>query len=207
MVSNGMEVWTIGHSTQSYEDFLKRLRGVGVTAVADVRSAPFSRHFPHFNRDTLKDELRHDQIAYVFLGGELGGRPKENRFFCEGVADYEKMARAVSFGKGLERVIEGAHRYRIALMCSEHDPLDCHRCLLVGRALAERGLSVRHILGDGNTATHAKIEMQLLEMAGRSEGDFFDTREDRLAKAYRERARKVAYAERGDDLEHKIPAE
>jgi uncharacterized protein (DUF488 family) len=207
MADSEVEVLTIGHSTQSYEDFLRKLRAARVTAVADVRSAPFSRHFPHFNRDALKEELRMDSIAYVFLGDELGGRPKDKQFFCNGVADYEKMARTEAFAKGLDRVIEGTRKYRIALMCSEHDPLDCHRCLLVGRALSEKGISLGHILGNGRTVSHGQIESRLLEMAGRSGGDFFETPQERLMKAYRDRAMKVAYAERDSSAEQKIPAE
>lgn len=205
MASKNVEVLTIGHSTQSYEDFLKRLRSARVTAIADVRSSPFSRHFPHFNRDALKSDLRMDGIEYVFLGDELGGRPKERQFFCDGVADYEKMATTQTFEKGLDRVLEGAKKYRIALMCSEHNPLDCHRCLLVGRALATRNVSVGHILGNGTTITHAEIETMLLEMAGRSDGDFFETQQERLLKAYRDRAMKVAYAERDTSPERTIP--
>ena len=81
---------------------------------------------------------------YVFLGKELGGRPNKRRFYCDGVADYKKMAQASEFKKGLDRVIEGAKKYRIALMCSERDPSDCHRCLLVGRALATRDSREAH---------------------------------------------------------------
>src|ERR1700722_20120562 len=93
----------IGHSTLPYERFLELLRRCSVTAVADVRTAPYSRHSPQFNKDTLRNELRHDGIAYVFLGQELGGRPKDKQLFCEGVADYEKMARVADFAKGLDR--------------------------------------------------------------------------------------------------------
>src|ERR1700720_1713717 len=122
-----VEVLTIGHSALPYERFLELLRHYSVTAVADVRTAPYSRHSPQFNKDTLRNELRHDGIAYVFLGQELGGRPKDKQLFCKGVADYEKMARVADFAKGLDRVVEGAKNYRIAMMCSEHDPLECHR--------------------------------------------------------------------------------
>lgn len=207
MADGEMEVLTIGHSTQSYEDFLKKLRSARVTAVADVRSSPFSRHFPHFNRDVLKEELRMDNIAYVFLGDELGGRPKDKQFFCDGVADYEKMAQTDTFAKGLGRVLEGSQKYRIALMCSEHDPLDCHRCLLVGRALSEKGVSVGHILGNGRRVSHGQIEARLLELADRSDEDFFKTPQERLDEAYRDRAMKVAYAERDSGAGQKIPAE
>jgi uncharacterized protein (DUF488 family) len=189
------EVLTIGHSTLPYERFLSLLRSARVTAVADVRSAPYSRQFPHFSRDELCDQLRSDGVSYVFLGKELGGRPSEEKFYCEGVADYEKMAQAPEFNKGLDRVIEGAKNHRIALMCSERDPLDCHRCLLVGRALARRGIRVGHILSDGSVVRHEQIEDRLLELAGRTDDDLFATRSDRLAAAYRERARKVAFVE------------
>lgn len=192
------EVLTIGHSTHSYERFLELLRMAGVTAIADVRTSPYSRHFPHFSQDTLKDELRIDSIAYSFLGNELGGRPRERKFYCDGVADYEKMAEAPEFNKGLDRVIEGTKKYRIALMCSEHDPLDCHRCLLVGRALAARGVAVKHILADGISADHGAIEERLLKSEGRAGDDLFLSPDERLAEAYRKRARKVAYAEQSD---------
>src|SRR6266705_2993938 len=100
------EVFTIGHSAHSWERFAHLLRSANVKAVADVRTSPYSRHCPHFNRDELREELRSDGILYVFLGKELGGRPSEHRFFCDGIADYEKMAQTSEFSKGLDRVIE-----------------------------------------------------------------------------------------------------
>jgi uncharacterized protein (DUF488 family) len=190
-----VDVLTIGHSTHSWERFVALLRSAGVTAVADVRTWPYSRRHPHFNRDALRDALPQEGISYVFLGKDLGGRPAERSLYCDGVADYEMMAQATEFNKGLDRVVEGARKYLIALLCSERDPLDCHRCLLVGRALAERGVGVRHILSDGEIASHTKIEDKLLEISGRNADDFFALRTERLAAAYRERARKVAFAE------------
>lgn len=199
-------ILTIGHSTLSYEEFIQALRRAGVTAVADVRSAPVSRHHPHFNRETLQQELRADGIAYVFLGDELGGRPKDRRLFCDGVADYEQMAREPAFNRGLQRVIEGATRYRIALMCSEHDPLDCHRCLLVGRALHERGNTVNHILLDGQQKSQAQVEDELLVIARQeNRADFFPG--DQLAAAYRFRSQRVAFPEGGRPPPNVIAAE
>jgi uncharacterized protein (DUF488 family) len=195
VAENVVEILTIGHSTLPYERFLDLLRRCGVTAIADIRTAPYSRHSPHYNKGKLQDELRHDGIAYVFLGQELGGRPKDKNLYCNGVADYEKMARAADFAKGLNRVIEGARKYRIAMMCSEQDPLDCHRCLLVGRVLREQGVAVRHILSDGGVIGQEEIEGQLMVLSGRTEADLFASDEERLVSAYRERASKVAYAE------------
>jgi len=188
-------IFSIGHSTHTYERFLDLVRKAGVTAIADVRTSPFSRHFPHFNRGTLKSGLRTDGIVYSFLGKELGGRPTGREFYCDGVADYERMARSADFAQGLQRVLEGARKYRVALMCSEHDPLDCHRCLLVGRALAERGVSVKHILADGAIVDHRDVEDRLLKSEGRESTDLFLSPDERLAEAYRKRARKVAYSE------------
>lgn len=195
MTAEPVEVMTVGHSNLPYERFLDLLRRTGVTAVADVRTAPYSRHFPQFNRDTLRDALRGDGLAYVFLGAELGGRPKDERLFRDGVADYEKMAATADFAKGLERVIDGAKKYRIVMMCSEQDPLDCHRCLLVGRALHRQGIAVRHILSSGALADHSQIEERLMALSGRLEADLFEPHAQRLAAAYRERGAKVAYSE------------
>ena len=188
------EILTIGHSTHPAERFIALLRDAAVTAVADVRTAPYSRHAPQFNREPLRDELERAGIAYVFLGQELGGRPAQREFYSDGVADYEKMAQAPAFVAGLDRVIEGAQSYRIALMCSERDPLTCHRCLLVGRALAERGTRVSHILEDGEQVSHTAIEDELLARTGRAGDDLFAPRAERLAAAYRDHARKVAFA-------------
>ncbi len=186
-------VLTVGHSTLSYESFLHRIRKAGVTAIADVRTVPYSRHLAHFNRDHLQAALRSDGVAYVFLGGVLGGRPSESYYYYNGVADYERMAEAPAFSFGLDRVLSGSKKYNIALMCSEHDPLDCHRCLLVGRALNERNVDVAHILSNESIASHAEIEHRLLRLEKRDAVDFFSSQNDQLQAAYRERAMKVAY--------------
>lgn len=188
-----LTVFTIGHSTHPMERFIGLLRGAGLTAIADVRSSPYSRRHPHFNKDRLQAALAADGISYAFLGKELGGRPTTPDLYCEGVADYEKMAQQPAFKEGLDRVVSGAGTYRVALMCSERDPLTCHRCLLVSRALAGRGVRVKHILADGNLLGHDAVEDRLLERAGRAGGDLFAPRADRLALAYREWGRKVAF--------------
>ncbi len=113
------------------------------------------------------------------------------------------MAEAPAFEKGLARVVEGAGRFRIALMCSEHNPLDCHRCLLVGRALKAKGVSVEHLLSNGELRSQAAIEQDLLAMAGDdgTQSDFLALPSERLARAYRLRSRKAAYSERSDERE------
>ncbi|HEY1934361.1 MAG TPA: DUF488 domain-containing protein [Acetobacteraceae bacterium] len=199
MADQPREVLTIGHSSHSMERFLELLHGAGATAVADVRSAPYSRHVPQFNHDALKAALRAAGVAYVHLGKELGGRPQDRSRYRGGVVDYEHIARTPVFEAGLQRVLEGAATHRVALMCAEADPLDCHRCLLIARALAAGGVPVRHVLADGAMATHAELEDELLRRTRRAEDDLFLPRTERIAVAYQEHARRVGYAETDAD--------
>ena len=121
-----------------------------MTAIADVRSVPFSRRFPWFSSRTLADRLQSKGIAYAMMGDSLGGRPANPALYRDGVADYEAMAGTADFHAGIDRVIADMAHHRLCLMCSEREPLDCHRCLLVGRTLAKLGCKISHILGDGS---------------------------------------------------------
>ena len=150
-------VLTVGHSSHEPAEFLRLLQTHDVTAVADVRSAPYSRYAQPFNREPLAQYLKNHGIAYVFLGAELGGRVDDPSCYDDkGRLQYREVAKKAVFEDGIDRVIDGASRYRIALMCTEQDPLDCHRTLLVARALDERRIAVRHILQDGNLESHAQ---------------------------------------------------
>lgn len=202
-----MEIFTIGHSTHTLGHFIKLLTDASVTAVADVRSSPFSKYSPHFNREELKESLQEVEIDYRFYGKYLGGRPKTKSLYKHGVADYEAMALTTEFLQGLDLVMAGAEKHRMALMCSEHDPLECHRCLLVGRALAERGIAIKHILSDGRIESQTEIENRLLSLSGRNEDDLFASKEDRLTAAYREHSKKVAYVEPRPETPKPIAAE
>ena len=185
------DVLTIGHSNQPAEDFITLVKNAGVTAIADVRTVPFSRRFPWFSAKSLVDRLQSRGIAYFAFGQSLGGRPDDLTLYCDGVADYEAMAETAEFRAGLDQVIEGGRNYRLCLMCAEREPLDCHRCLLVGRALVKRGCSVGHILGNGRIEPHTTTEDRLLADAGAA-SDLFRDRPARLAEAYRRRSRAVA---------------
>ncbi len=151
-------VFTIGHSNHTLDAFLELLRRYGIQVLVDVRSQPYSRYTPHFNHRELKTALAGEGIGYLFLGKELGGRPDEEQHYdAEGRALYGRMAEAPAFLEGLTRLERGIERYRVALMCGEEDPRGCHRRLLVGRALAERGISVSHIRGDGGVQSEEDL--------------------------------------------------
>jgi uncharacterized protein (DUF488 family) len=193
MTPAAFDLFTIGHSNHPIERFLELARGAGITAIADVRSTPASRRYPWFNQARLAPRLAQEGLAYVPLGEELGGRPRDPRLYREdGVADYAAMARTDEFRAGLDRIAEGARRYRVCLMCAEREPLDCHRCLLVTRALAERGYAIGHVLADGAIEPHAEAEERLLKLA-RVPADLFADRDQRVAAAYARRTGTAAY--------------
>ena len=183
---------TIGHSSLQADQFLAQLKAHGVTAIADVRSVPFSRRFPWFSSRTLSDRLQSKGIAYIMMGDTLGGRPANAALYRDGVADYETMATTADFRTGIDRVVAGMSQHRLCLMCSEREPLDCHRCLLVSRALAKHGLTIGHILGDVSIEPHSAAEERLLAgLRPGAGGDLFGDRESRLVEAYRRRARRI----------------
>ena len=113
---------------------------------------------PQFSKETLASALGRNDVAYVFLGRELGGRPDNPALLKNGKPDYDAMSRIESFRAGIERIIEGAKTHRIALMCAERDPLDCHRYLLIGRHLASRAIPVAHILASGEVEAQEGTE-------------------------------------------------
>jgi uncharacterized protein (DUF488 family) len=189
------DLFSIGHSNLPEDRFRALLQTSGVDAVADVRSVPSSRFFPWFSRRHLEARLSREGIAYLPCGDALGGRPGDDALYRDGVADYEAMAAYPRFRASLDRLIEAAARARLCLMCAEREPLDCHRCLLVARSLAGRGLVVGHILHDGSIEPHAATEQRLLGLDGQGDGcDLFATgQHERLAAAYRRQARTVAF--------------
>jgi uncharacterized protein (DUF488 family) len=164
-----MQIFTVGHSNYSTERFLSLLKRYGVTAVADVRSFPFSRRFPHFNQSPLKESLGFEAISYVFLGEQLGARPKDPECYVEGKARYELIASTEAFATGLERIHKGAKQHQIALMCAEQDPITCHRAILVCKHLKNARLDIKHILKTGDLESHEHLEQRLLKLHNLSE--------------------------------------
>jgi uncharacterized protein (DUF488 family) len=198
------DLFSIGHSNIPAERFVAMLRAANVGAIADVRSTPASRFCLWFSAKTLAPALAREGIDYLFYGDALGGRPRDQNLYCDGIADYEAMARQPDFNAGIARLLADAARHRgkgaLCLMCAERDPLDCHRCLLVARALVGRGVTIGHILHDGSIEPHTAIERRLLELANEDIGplDLFATGQDwQLAAAYCRRARAVAYRSKG----------
>lgn len=193
MTTSGVTVFTIGHSTHTLDEFAALLRRHRVTAVADVRAAPYSRFNPQFKRDALADSLGALGLEYVFLGWELGGRSADPADYRDGRIDYDRIRGTERFRRGVERVVLGAKGRRIALMCAEKEPLDCHRTLLVAPALEARNVAVTHILADGGVEPHGATMDRLLDLQGRPRGDLFRTRAEIVAEALVRQAGRVGH--------------
>ena len=188
------EILSLGHSSLPFPRFLDLLKGAGVTAVADVRTSPFSGRFPWFSQREMKGGLKDAGVAYAFLGKELGGRPASPELYRGSVADYDAMARTSLFRSGLDRLLLGSGTHRIAMVCSERDPLHCHRCLLVGRQLSQKQVLVTHLNFDGGRETQDQVEDRLLHEEKLFADDLLKSHAERLAEAYLKRSRQVAYA-------------
>src|SRR5690348_5255851 len=128
-------VFTIGHSNHAIEKFCALLKQHAITAICDVRSRPYSAQNPQFNQDLLKRTLRKEGVAYVPLGSELGGRVEDPSCYEHGRVSYERIAHTTTFQQGLRRILQGITTHRVALMCAEKEPLNCHRTILVARYL------------------------------------------------------------------------
>ncbi len=151
-------IWTVGHSNHPLDQFLDLLGRHEIAVLVDVRSSPYSRYASHFNKEAIQGALQARAVKYLFLGDLLGGRADGQQFYDEkGHVLYDRVARSPDFSRGIERLIDGVATYRVALMCGEEDPTNCHRRLLVGRVLAQRGVDVVHIRCDGSLQSEEQV--------------------------------------------------
>lgn len=154
-----ISVLTIGHSNGRIEAFIELLRRHEVEVLVDTRSQPYSRYSPHFSRDPLQRAVRDAAIRYLFMGNALGGRPTPRECYdAEGKVLYDKVEEQDFYKEGIERLGEGIRRFRVCLLCSEEDPIRCHRRRLVARTLIRRGIEVRHIRGTGDIESEAHVQ-------------------------------------------------
>jgi len=187
-------VFTIGHSTHPQELLIALLLQHGITALCDVRSKPYSRMNPQFNREELEKALLENGIAYRFLGKELGARSDDPICYEGGRVQYTRLAESDLFKQGVKRVIRGMNEgFRIALMCAEKEPLECHRSILVARHLEALGLQVQHIHADGELESHTSALRRLARTLRLPEEDLFHSREELLAEVYSRQEARIAY--------------
>jgi len=195
-------LFTIGHTNHSYEKFLELLRANKITYLLDVRSSPFSRFTSQFNKDVIADFLKKNGVNYNHMGKFFGARPKDKSLYTEqGYLDFEKARASENFKKGMENVILGLNKgYNIVLMCTEKDPFDCHRAIMVARGFELNGIEVSHILPDGKIITQTELNNRLLNKyyPDRNQMSLFSeisslSEEEVLVLAYRRRNADIGY--------------
>ena len=198
-------VYTIGHSNHDQGTFLELLRSHAITAVADVRSRPYSGYNPQFDREILQRVLLKHGIKYVFLGVELGARSSDSYCYEGGVVQFERLAQTPEFGRGLERITLGAEQYRVAMMCAEKEPLECHRTILVARELRRLRIEVAHIHADGRLEQHEEALSRLARMlrVREEEQHLFRSPEDLRDDLYKLQEARIAYE---TDSQVELPA-
>ncbi|HEX5078250.1 MAG TPA: DUF488 domain-containing protein [Geminicoccaceae bacterium] len=157
-------LFTIGHSNHPVDDFLALLARQRVETVADVRSVPYSRFAPQYRKAALAAALAAAGIGYLFLGAQLGGKPRRGELAAARL-DYAGRVREPTFRDGIAQLLAAVRQARVALLCRERDPLDCHRLHLICRHLAPAGLDIRHILPDGRIEPQSDTERRLLARA------------------------------------------
>jgi len=182
-------IYTVGHSNLNQEEFVELLKKHHISVVIDVRSQPFSSRFPHFNKHELQTCLEKFRIFYNYRGDKLGGRPKNPALYKNQRISYELIGRDKEFIEALNELISLAIEKKIALMCSEKDPIECHRGLLIGRNLKDKGVSVQHILSDGSLESQEDLEKRMMRESPDQLSFFMD--DEKLKSAYRRQEEKI----------------
>lgn len=196
MASNS-KIYTVGHSTLSLKQFSSLLLENHIAAVADVRSSPYSRYAPQFNTETLKKALNGAYISYVFLGKVFGARSDGNSCYVGNTVGYEKLAQTPLFQRRIQRLKDGCNRYNVALMCSERDPIECHRTILISKILSEKGFEVSHILGNRRLETHTETMLRVLDILKMPIENMLFLQEELIEHAHKKREKQIAYRREG----------
>lgn len=143
------KIYTIGHSNHLFSPFNEILKDKGITMVVDIRTNPYSKYSPHFNKKHLKKALEETNIKYIYLGKEIGGKPKVKKFYHQDKVLYHLLEKEESYQEGIAKLGNLAKDNVVVLMCSEENPYQCHRHLLITPTLLKKGYHISHIRKNG----------------------------------------------------------
>lgn len=201
-------MFTVGHSVYVIEDFIMLLQDNNINTIVDVRSTPYSKFAPQYNKEALKQYLKQNGICYIYMGDVLGARYEDKSLlFDSGKVNFKKVQETKNFQDGIARLERGIEKgYNISLMCSEKEAFDCHRFGLISEFLSKISISVNHIYPD-KIIHHEELEKKLLKKYERKipEVDLFNPNisiEEQLKLAYELRNIDIAYnaiTKEGDD--------
>ena len=155
-------IHTIGYGNRSFQEFVDILVKNEISFLVDVRTVPTSRRDENFSRENIGSALELNKIKYVFMGASLGGRPSDINCYTHGHVDYKKIMDKPFFNVGIERIKTASDKkIRLALMCSECKPEECHRSKLIGEKLTELNIPLVHIDENGKSISHAEVMVRL----------------------------------------------
>ena len=195
--NSSLTIYTIGHSNREAEEFIQILCHYRIKLVVDVRSQPFSKYCPQFNKDIIQQTLIHSGIEYLFLGKELGARPEYKDYYVNNKVSFNKLRSSESFKKGIFRLFDEAKNKNIVIMCSEKEPINCHRSILISKVLEEEGAEVKHIINKAEILNRFSFEEKLLEKF-KIQKTLFDTestRKTNIEDAYKKQEQIISYQE------------
>ncbi len=192
---------SIGHSQHRVDFFISLLKSHNVNYILDVRSIPYSQFAADYNRERIKAALQSNGIKYAFMGNYFGARPTDTSLYSpNGYLDFDKVADSLNFRKAFDSVAKGVEQgYKIAFMCTEKDPIECHRAILVTNAFFKAGYSIEHIMPDNTVQTQQDINERLLDMyySDRNQLSLFASEnlsaEQYLSEAYKKQNEKIGY--------------
>lgn len=194
-------IYTVGHSTHQLDYFLSLLNEYNVNCLIDVRSVAASSYNPQYNQEPLKNYLKNHGITYLHFPEEFGARFTDPDLLDdEGRVDFERIRKTFAFKNGMERLWQGVEKgFVIALMCSESEPLDCHRFSMVSVGLIKDGFEVKHILKDKTLKEHKELENVLLKKYDKKlpKPDMFNPNvsiDDQLKEAYRLKNKEIGFS-------------
>src|SRR5690554_5835336 len=159
-------LYSIGHGNKKIEDFIVELKSFDIEYLLDIRSKPYSKWNPQFNQAALELELKNNGITYVFVGDTLGGLPEDRSCYdYNGKVVYDLIKEKDFFKEGLERLTTANEKHiKLAIMCSESKPEECHRSKLIGQELLKKKISLKHI------ASYKLVKTQEIAMAELTKG-------------------------------------
>ncbi|WFS62302.1 DUF488 domain-containing protein [Pseudodesulfovibrio thermohalotolerans] len=198
-------IFTIGYTSfTDIDSFLQTLHKQKIKAVIDVRSSPYSKIHPEYNKENIKRTLNSHQIYYVFLGNECGARVDEKSCYVDGQVNFNCVSSLPKFKSGLERIYSGAKKFNVALMCAEKDPITCHRTILISKNLKQYCLPIMHLLDTEHVETHEELEQRLLKVYELNQSHFFKNQKELLEEAYEKQANKIAYRIDENDIVYEV---
>lgn len=159
-----MEIFAIGHSNYPYDKLIEMIKRYGIDCVVDIRETPYSKYNTQYNREALRESLKSSGFTYVYMGHEFGAkRQTKESYNDDGYADFKKVIKEELFLKGIERITKGLQMgYKIVLLGAMQDPIRCHRSIMLGKYLNEKGFDVKYIMHEGNIVNQDYIEEDLL---------------------------------------------